>query len=356
MNNDNSKLLVEETTPLVEALKVLNETGKRIIFVVNRSKLVGALTYGDVSRWILKGNSLDVTAREAATLNPIFIYEEDISNADKLFADAATLFSGRQLIALPVVDSNKNVIDILFHEKAKRQFCQIDLPVVIMAGGKGTRLYPYTKILPKPLIPIGEIPISEHIVNRFVANGCKVFYFVVNYKKNMIKAYFNEIEHSYEVHFVDEEEPLGTGGGLSLVKGIINSTFILTNCDSFIDEDYSKILDLHKSKKNMVTMICSNQKYEVPYGVIETDQEGSLVSMKEKPSLQYLTNTGTYIVEPEVIDMIDLGENIGFPDVIQRVKNIGKNVGIYKISGSSWLDMGQFDTMDEMKKRLNIKE
>lgn len=356
MDKEKSRYLINELTPLVDALKVLNETGKRIVFLVDNGKLRGTLTYGDVSRWILKGNSLDAPSKDAATLNPVFIHEEDIPNADRLFADAGSLFSGRQLVALPVVDHGDHVVDILFQEKEKKQVGQIDVPVVVMAGGKGTRLYPYTKILPKPLIPIGEIPISEHIANRFYINGCKVFYFIVNYKKNMIKAYYNEIERQYEVYFVDEDMPLGTGGGLSLMKGLISTTFILTNCDSFIDEDYSKILKHHRKNDNLITMICSNQKYEVPYGVIETNHAGALISMREKPSFSYLTNTGTYIVEPEVIDLIEPGKAIGFPDVIQKVMSAGKNVGIYTVADSAWLDMGQFDTMDEMKRRLNIKD
>lgn len=356
MENEKKKYFLNYSTPLVEALKRLNETGKRIVFLLDNNKLKGALTYGDVSRWILKGNSLDIQSIEAATKNPIAIHKDNIKDADNIFADASRLYSGRKLIALPVIDDANNIIDIIFQEKEKKAYGQIDIPVVIMAGGKGTRLYPYTKILPKPLIPIGEIPISEHIINRFILNGCKKFYFIVNYKKNMIKAYFNEVEHSYDVCFIDENKPLGTGGGLRLMKGYLNSTFVLTNCDSLIDEDYSKILEMHREKKNLVTMICSNQKYEVPYGVIEMDSSGKLISMHEKPSLNYLTNTGTYIVEPEIIDMIAPDTFIGFPDIVQKAKDTGGNVGIYTVDQGSWLDMGQFDTMDEMKRRLEIKD
>jgi len=349
MENELYKYLIDDSAPLVEALRILNETGKRIVFLVTDGKLKGSLTYGDVSRWILKGNSLNAPAFEAATANPIVIHIEDSSDADSVFAE-------KRVNALPVVDSENNIVDIIFKDQKRSHFEQIDVPVVIMAGGKGTRLYPYTKILPKPLIPIGEIPISEHIVNRFVSNGCHEFFFIVNYKRNMIKAYYNEFEHPYKVRFVDEDTPLGTGGGLRLMKGLIHSTFVLTNCDSFIDEDYSRILTFHKKRKNIVTMICSNQRYEVPYGVIETDADGALFSMREKPSLRYLTNTGTYIVEPEVIDMIEPGKPVGFPDIIQKVKDEGENVGIYTVSANAWLDMGQFDTMDEMKKRLDIKD
>ena len=349
MNNNIIKYLIDYRTPLVDALRVLNLTGKRIIFLVDNKMLKGALTYGDVSRWILDGKSLNSTAYDASTKKPVFIHTSEIANVD-------IIFSEKKINAIPVIDNENNVDDIIFKEDSITEYNQINVPVAIMAGGKGTRLYPYTKILPKPLIPIGDIPISEQIINRFYKNGCRDFIFIVNYKKNMIKAYYNEIDRPYKVRFVDEDEPLGTGGGLRLIKGLVNSTFILTNCDSFIDEDYSKILSLHKEKKNLVTMICSNQQFEIPYGVIKTDDNGKIVEMKEKPTFSYLTNTGTYIVEPEVIEYINPNEYIGFPDIIQRIKDSGQNVGIYTVEQKMWLDMGQFDSMDEMKKRLNIKE
>lgn len=349
MDNGKEKYFIDGSIPLVEALRAIGDTGRRMVFLVDNGKLIGSLTYGDVSRWILKGNSLDLPAKEAATMNPISIHQNDILNADRLF-------SSNYLLALPVVDSENNVVDVLFPEKRRKQFEQINLPVVIMAGGKGTRLYPYTKILPKPLIPIGEIPISEHIANRFYENGCRKFYFILNYKKNMIKAYYNEIERPYEVFFVDETIPLGTGGGLSLMKDYVSSTFILTCCDTFIDEDYSRILEAHRENKNVVTMICSNKRFDIPYGIIEADDDNQFISMQEKPSLRYLINTGTYIVEPEVIDMIEPGKSIGFPDVAQMIMDKGKKVGIYTVSDDAWFDMGQFDTMSEMKKRLNMMD
>ncbi len=349
MSDKYKQYLVDKSLPLMESLKILNETGKRIVFVTDGEVLFGTLTYGDVSRWILKGKSLEVQSSEVATLEPMDIRTNDLDRSQDIFEET-------EINALPVVDDSKKIVRVLFKEEEVRQYGDVCVPVVVMAGGKGTRLYPYTKILPKPLIPIGEIPISEHIVNRFHKNGCNKFYFIVNYKKNMIKAYFNEMERPYDVSFVDEESPLGTGGGLGLLKGCISSTFVLTNCDSMIDDDFSVICDFHKHNHNSITMICSNQKYEVPYGVIETDHDGNLLEMSEKPSFSYLVNTGTYIVEPEIIDMIEPGVSIGFPDVIQKAKDFGYKIGVYKVNEKDWLDMGQFDAMAEMKKRLHIKE
>jgi NDP-sugar pyrophosphorylase family protein len=232
----------------------------------------------------------------------------------------------------------------------------IDLPVVIMAGGMGTRLYPYTKILPKPLIPIGEFPIIEHIINRFYDQGCREFYLIVSHKKNMIKAYFNELKRDYTVTFIDEEKPLGTGGGIGLCKNKINKPFILTNCDILIDGDFNKICKFHKEKKNVITMVCSMNQFRIPYGVIKMGKDGDLDSMQEKPTIPFLINTGCYVVEPEIIDNIEKNKEVDFPDVIQQYKNLNQNIGIYPISENSWLDMGQFDELEKMKKRLEISD
>lgn len=343
-------ILIHEDQSVLDALKRLNNSAKGILFLVRQERLVGAVSDGDIRRWLLKDGKLTDKVSAVANYSPCYIKDSERNNARQIM-------NGRHIQALPVVDDNLRILDVItIYENEQKRAGGLTLPVVLMAGGKGTRLYPYTKILPKPLIPIGDIPISEHIVNRFHAFGCKDFYFIVNYKKNMIKAYFNEIEKDYNVHFIDEDVPLGTGGGISLLKGVIKSTFILTNSDSIIDADYLKILKEHQTKRNLVTMICSLRNYEVPYGVVEIGENGSIKKMTEKPSMSFFTNTGTYIVEPEVIDCVKPGEVIGFPDVVQSLKDAEKNVGVYPINEGNWLDMGQFDTMENMKERLHMQE
>lgn len=347
---DLTDIIADENIDIIQALKMLEKNSRQIIFITKEGRLAATLTDGDIRRWLLRGGKLDTKVSSVANYNPRFIVNSERKKADDYLAKY-------KIRALPVVDNDHKILDVVFLDiDIDVQPEKYNIPVVVMAGGKGTRLYPYTKILPKPLIPIGDIPISEHIVNQFYGNGCNDFYFIVNYKKNMIKAYFNEIEHDYNITYIDEDKPLGTGGGVRLLKGKISSTFILTNCDSIIQEDYSEILKVHKEKRNLVTMICSLRNYEVPYGVVEIGENGSIESMKEKPSMSYFTNTGTYIVEPEVIDAISPDTFIGFPDVIQNLKDAGKNVGVYPVNESSWLDMGQFDTMENMKQKLHIVE
>lgn len=202
------------------------------------------------------------------------------------------------------------------------------------------------------MIPVGDIPIAEHIINKFCNYGCKHFYLIVNYKKNMIKAYFNETERDYIITYIDEDKPLGTGGGLSLLKGKIDTTFILSNCDILIEEDYEKMYQFHKEEENVVTMVCSLKNLKIPYGVIEIGEHGNIETMREKPELSFITNTGCYIVEPQIIEELEGGKSVDFPEIIERYRENGDKIGVYPISENSWMDMGQFEEMEEMRQRL----
>ncbi|WP_379970594.1 sugar phosphate nucleotidyltransferase [Ectobacillus sp. sgz5001026] len=343
-------ILIDEESTMIEAMEVLDKTSKKVLFVEDEGQLVAAITDGDIRRWILKKGNLDAKVKNIANYNPKFVYEKDKAMARE--------YMKQQLVeALPIVDENKKILSIkMLNEEDIETKKELKIPVVIMAGGLGTRLFPYTKILPKPLIPIGDIPIAEHIINRFHSYGCKDFFLIVNHKKNMIKAYFNEIEKEYAVTYIDEDKPLGTGGGLSLLKGEIHTTFILSNCDILIEEDYEKMYKYHKKKNNLITMICSIKNIKIPYGVIEIDDYGDIESMKEKPELSFFTNTGVYIVEPKVIEELEDNKDVGFPDIIERYKKAGEKVGVYPISENSWMDMGQVDEMEEMIKKLSCDE
>lgn len=223
------------------------------------------------------------------------------------------------------------------------------IPVVIMAGGKGTRLDPYTRILPKPLIPIGDLPIIEHVINSFGKCGSRSYHIVVNYKKHLIRAYFTEQGSPYSISFYDEDQPLGTGGGLSLLKNSISTTFFFTNCDVVIKEDYKDILEFHRSQKNTITIVCAKKEIVVPYGVINLDGSGAISSMTEKPSFSFITNTGVYVVEPSVLNDIQQGIAIGFPDIIEAQQRSGKRVGAYIVQEDQWFDMGQMDELEKMQ-------
>jgi dTDP-glucose pyrophosphorylase/CBS domain-containing protein len=343
-------ILIDEESTMIEAMEILDKVAKKVLFVERQGRLTASITDGDIRRWILKKGNLDAKVKGIANYNPKFLYEKDKATAKE--------FMRRNSIeALPIVDKNMEILSVVLrNDKEIDNRGKLNIPVVIMAGGLGTRLYPYTKILPKPLIPIGDLPIAEHIINSFHRYGCNDIFLIVNHKKNMIKAYFNEIEKDYVVTYIDEDKPLGTGGGVSLLKGQINTTFILSNCDILIEEDYEKMYQYHKKENNIITMICSLKKIKIPYGVIEIGENGEIHKMKEKPDVSFFINTGCYIVEPEVIEEMEEDKAIGFPDIIERHKNAGGKVGVYPISENAWMDMGQLDEMEEMRKRLSNDE
>lgn len=347
---DINDFLIDEEITMLKAMELLDKVAKKVLFVSKEGKLIAAVTDGDVRRWILKKGNLDAKVKYIANYNPKFVYEKD---KDK----AKSLLKKHSVEALPIVDSDMHIISVVFwndEEIINRK--KMNIPVVIMAGGLGTRLYPYTKILPKPLIPIGEIPIAEHIINRFYKSGCNNFFLIVNHKKNMIKAYFNEIEKGYNINYIDEEMFLGTGGGLSLIKGKIDSTFILSNCDILIEEDYEKIYRFHKKEKNLITMVCSLKSIKIPYGVIDIGENGEIENMREKPEISFFTNTGMYVVESKIIEELKDNTEIGFPDIVESYRQSGEKIGVYPISENAWMDMGQFDKMDEMRKRLERED
>ena len=199
---------------------------------------------------------------------------------------------------------------------------------------------------------MGELPIIEHIMQQFQKMGCDDFSVIVNYKKELIKTYFRESENQYRVTWYDELSPLGTGGGLSLLKGKINSTFFFTSCDTLLLSDYETMLRFHKENRNMVTMICAWKNLTIPYGIVEMGKNGIIEQMREKPELSFLTNTSIYIVEPEVIEKIPDNTSITFPEVIQALMDRGEKAAVFPVNESEWLDMGQLSELEKMRERL----
>lgn len=343
-------IYVEENNTVLEAMELLDKNAKKVLFLQNNGVLSATITDGDIRRWILKGGDLQAEIGNVANYQPKYLYEGQESLALSMMKEYG-------IDAVPIVDERHTIKEIVFlnnPEKKQIRF-DFDIPVVMMAGGLGARLSPYTNILPKPLIPIGDYPIAEHIIKRFCTYGCRRFYMIVNYKRNMIKAYFDELEKDYLLKFVVEEKPLGTGGGISLLKGQIQGTFILTNCDILIDDDLTKAYRQHKESGNLITMICSLKNFAVPYGIVQIGENGTIKSMQEKPQMSFFTNTGCYFVESEVVECLGYNEAIDFPTIIENFMKEGKRVGVYPIREGAWLDMGQLDELDKMKKRLGCQ-
>lgn len=339
---------------VIECLSKIDKCGYGILYVVDFSgKLIGCVSDGDIRRWIIKTNDLTASVTAFMNTNPKFVYEDK--------KDAVDEFKNKCLInSLPVLNRNNEIVDIIIlgrkgNESVKKtNNILFTAPVIVMAGGKGTRLYPYTKILPKPLIPIGDTPILERIFDKFQEYGICKFYLTVNYKKSMIKSYFNEIDHSYEIIYIEEDEPLGTAGSIKLIKESFKEPIIVANCDQIINADYKDLYEYHKKSGNIITIVSALKNFKVPYGVLKTKENGEVVQMEEKPTISYFVNTGMYVVNPEVISLIPDHKMFHMTQLIETAQKNGKQVGIYPVSEDSFLDMGEFGEMKRMEEKLNV--
>ena len=349
MNTDLKCYIVSEETTIVDTMKTIDAGDNAVAFVCQDMHLVAAVSDGDVRRYIIAGGDVSRPIKEVANYNPISVLNTEEVDYDELMRE-------KVITALPIVDEAGNVVDIRFLSKRFGRKRKLNLPVVIMAGGKGSRLKPYTEILPKPLIPIGNKTITEHIMARFEEYQCHHFDMIVNYKKNFIKSYFQDNDTSYDISFIEEPEFWGTAGGLKLVEGKYDSTFFVTNCDVLIEADYKAIYDYHKENHNLITLVCAQKKVVIPYGTVEVDeQSGRVKALQEKPTFQFNTNTGLYLIEPKFLEKIPNQTKIDITDVIAACLQDGDHVGTYLISENDWWDMGQLEELERMKRHLNVE-
>ncbi|MBO8132047.1 MAG: CBS domain-containing protein [Candidatus Marinimicrobia bacterium] len=336
-----------------ESIKRMDEIGIGFIAVTNEfGKICGVVTDGDFRRAILKGVSLDDDVIKIANKRFISI---DPKYSDKEIKD---IFKKNPIKHIPVIKNGK-LVDLIIKEKfysgeESIKYNQINLPVVIMAGGRGERLDPFTRILPKPLIPIGDKTVIEIIMDEYAKFGMKNFYISINYKGKMIKAYFEDFAGDYNISFIQEEKPLGTIGALKYLVGEIYTPFCVSNCDIIIKSDYTEIYKFHKKNGYIITIVCSLQHHIIPYGICEIENGGILKMFIEKPRYDLLVNTGMYIFNPEVLDYIPKNEAFDITDLIKIILKKGKRVGVFPISEKSWLDVGQWEEYKETIKYLKL--
>lgn len=340
-----NKLVGSSLLLIFEGMKKIDQNQKGILFLTDeRGVLVGCVTDGDIRRFLLAGGEMSDSIMKAANHKPKVAYT---------LAEAKSMYHEQNYIAIPVLDEEGRITDVYTGDEQKsKERAALNIPVVINAGGKGTRLDPFTRVLPKPLIPVGDLPIIEHIMKEYQSYNCNEFHIIVNYKRDLMKAYFADNENHYDITWYDETEPLGTGGGLSLLRGRFTDTFFFANCDALLTANYESMLKFHQENENTITMICASKNINIPYGVVEMGANGTIKDMREKPLMSFLTNTGIYLVEPEVIEDMEDHVSIGFPDIVERERQKGKRVAVFPVSENDWMDMGQLPELEKMRIRL----
>ena len=303
------------------------------IIADEQDRLQGVVTDGDIRRGILEDLDLDTPVSSVMNEEPITArpQEDRESLIDTMRA--------RRVHQIPLVDRDGRVVGIevlddLLEPEARPN------PVVLMAGGLGTRLRPLTEDCPKPLLEVGDKPILETILEGFIAHGFHRFYVSVNYKAGMIEDYFGDgSDWGVDICYVHEEERLGTAGPLSLFPERPSESMIVMNGDLLTKLNYAHLLDFHREHGATATMCVREHEMQVPYGVIETDDQ-YMESIEEKPTERNFVNAGIYVLEPETLDYVPENEFFDMPDLFKRLIDRGKSATVFPVR-EYWQDVGR---------------
>ncbi|MFH1581693.1 MAG: nucleotidyltransferase family protein [Pseudomonadota bacterium] len=354
---ETKSFLVTKDFTIKEAMRRMTNFGQKALFVVDEANmLIGALSDGDVRKWILNGGSLTQSVINICNNNPKFV------NENYRVEDVKKIMVKLLIECVPVVNTDNEVVEVLTWENifvgiTPKKKEKLDAQIVIMAGGKGSRLDPFTRILPKPLIPINDKPIIEIIMDRFNEYGINEFSVSVNHKSRMIKSYFEDMNDKYVVNYIEEEVPLGTAGSLRLLESSrIDRPLLVTNCDIIIENDYAEIVKFHLDNDNDITLVVSLRHYVIPYGVCKIKNGGLLETIQEKPEYDFLVNTGMCVMEREMLELIPENKFFNMTDLIAKAKASGYKVGVFPISEKSWIDIGQWEEYHKAIEKMRMEQ
>lgn len=346
-------ITINKNTSILNALKKMNNAGTRCLVVIDKDKtLLGTLTDGDLRRIILRTKNLQLKINKSYNENCIFYLEKtmNIRNIKKEMLD-------KKIDLAPIVDKRKKLksyitidADLSYTYSSSKK--NIKNPVIIMAGGKGTRLDPFTRVLPKPLIPIGNETMIEKILNGFSKQGFKKFYLSLNYKANIIENYLSDINNNIKINYIREKKFLGTAGSLSLLKSKFNDDIIITNCDTIVEINFKEILDYHKKNKYDLTIVASTKEFEVPYGTCVLNSVGELKRLKEKPKYNLLVNVGLYILKPGLLKLVKKNNFLSMSDFINKLQSKSYKIGVFPCHENFWKDVGQWEEYEKSLKNI----
>lgn len=325
------KLILTSTTTLNDAIVLLDKSGHGVLPVVNfDNKLLGLITDGDIRKAILNKN-LDLD--NIINQNP---YKLNYNSSLTKIKNYLKKVHRRHL---PLVDDDNKYIRMFTLDEL--EFNLKNNWVVIMAGGLGTRLGKLTKDTPKPMLNVNNKPMLHHIIDTFMSHGFAKFLISVNYKAEIIKNYFKDgKEYGIEIVYLEEKKRLGTGGALSLINFEIKDPFFVINGDVLSALNYEELLESHNNKDSTATMCIRKENYQIPYGVIEVDNDSNIDSMVEKPTKEYFINTGIYLLNPKVLKYIPKDDFFDLPTLFSILKEDNHKISGFEIT-DYWIDIGK---------------
>ena len=349
--------LLKITSSIKDSLIKLEKNKEKCLIIVNsNNKLQGTLTDGDLRRAIINGALIKKSVKKYIKKNPIFFSDNEFK---KLLNNENNLFKllektkNNHIDIIPIVNKSKRVINIV-KTKSFEKFDKINdlskIPLVIMAGGRGTRLRPFTDSFPKPLIPIKNTTAVEFIMQTFTKFGVKKFILSINYKKDLIKSYFKG-KKTHNINYIEEKKPLGTAGSLKLVQKKIKTDMFIINCDTICKFNLSKFYDYHKNNNYDFTIAVASKNHEFPYGSCRIDKKGNLKKIVEKPNTQHLVNIGLYILKPKIINLIPSNQLFDMDELIRKIKQKKLSIGVFPVNEENWIDIGEWTKYNRLDKR-----
>lgn len=334
---------ISDLSSMLDALKKMDNVKRKLLFVISNNVFLGLLSIGDIQRAIINGIPLSSSINCVLRKNILtcFIGETLDEIKSKMLIHRTE--------CMPILGESHELVDVVFWDDVFKETAievepiALGLPVVIMAGGKGTRLLPLTNVIPKPMIPIGDKTIIEEIMEKFAKVGCDQFYISVNHKFELLQYYLENNNNNNKLEFFKENKPLGTAGSLFLLKTKITSTFFISNCDILVDINYKDLYNFHKEGGFELTIVSALKHVYIPYGTIETEALGHLKGFIEKPELTFQVNTGLYVVEPHIL--YEIPENEFFPIniLVENILNRKGKVGVFPVSEGAWTDIGDWE-------------
>jgi len=327
-----NKIKLKKESTISDALKIISKGNLQIAIVLNaKEELIGTITDGDIRRGFLKGLNLK------SKINSIIFRKPTIVNKSLSREQIIKIAISKKIYQLPVVDNNRKVVGIyilndLLNKRKKNN------KVIIMAGGKGTRLLPLTKNIPKPMLTLGKKPILQIIIEKFAKYGYKDFTICVNYKSKVIQDYFkNGSKYGVKIDYILEKKRMGTAGALSLLKKKPSNPFFIMNGDLITNVNFEKMLDFHLEKSAIASMCVKEHNIQTRYGEVGLENE-NIVYLKEKPKYKFFVNAGIYILNPECIDLVP-NKFYDMTTLFKKMISINKKIVSYPL-GEYWIDIG----------------
>lgn len=342
-----SNLLINETAKIIDAIKLLNKTGLRLVIVVKKDySFIGTISDGDIRRGILNGLTLDSSLMSVTNTKAISVLPEASSD------EIREIMHRYKIQQIPIVN-NSNVIEGLHSwDDLENRSIRPNL-VVIMAGGVGSRLSPETDECPKPLLRIGNKPILEHIIESSKKDGFNKFLIAVFHLGHMIENYFGDgNKWGVEINYLRESKPLGTAGALSLLDFKPVDPIVVLNGDVITDVKLSKMLDFHESNSAAATMAVKFNEHISPFGVVKTNGI-DIIGYEEKPMVRDMVNAGVYILEPEVIKLFKPNEKQDMPNIFSLAMKANKKIIVFPIH-ENWIDVGTPEKLNQVRKKTEV--